>query len=92
MLEKRNFNFDGNLKFRDKGLSGLTVPKWPMGVDKSAKNTPNAPKFICPICLPIEQRLHWASVVRGLIKIVRSICIVLLRVNQRFRHMYCMDF
>ena len=22
-----------------------------MGTDKSAENTPNAPKFICPICL-----------------------------------------
>ena len=28
---------------------GLTVPK--MGADKSAENTPNAPKFICPNCL-----------------------------------------
>ena len=28
----------------------LTVPK--MGADISAENTPNAPEFICPICLP----------------------------------------
>ena len=43
-----------------------------MGADGSAKNTPNASKFICPICLPKpksvgfqEKRLHWASVVRS---------------------------
>ena len=29
---------------------GLTLPK--MGADSSAENTPNAPKFISPICLP----------------------------------------
>ena len=29
---------------------GLTVPKW-------AKNTPNAPKFICPNCLTKPKRL-----------------------------------
>ena len=23
-----------------------------MGADKSAENNPNAPEFICPICLP----------------------------------------
>ena len=27
-----------------------------MGADKSAKNTPNVPKFICPICLPKPKR------------------------------------
>ena len=43
-----------------------------MGADSSAENTPNAPEFISPICLPKpnssgfqEKRLHWASVVRG---------------------------
>ena len=30
--------------------TGLTVPK--MGTDSLAENTPNAPEFICPICLP----------------------------------------
>ena len=52
-------------------------------------------QFVCPspkVCDFNEKRLHWASVVRGLIKIVRSICIVILRVNHRFGHMYCMDF
>ena len=41
-----------------------------MGADSSAENTPNAPEFICPICLPKpksldfnEKRLHWAAVV-----------------------------
>ena len=35
-----------------------------------AENTPNAPEFICPICLPkpkssrFKKRLHWVSVVR----------------------------
>ena len=44
-----------------------------MGADSSAENTPNAPEFICPICLPNSKssrfqwkRLHWASVVRGI--------------------------
>ena len=43
-----------------------------MGADKLAENTTNAPKLICPICLPKpkslgfdEKRLHWASVVSG---------------------------
>ena len=42
-----------------------------MGADKLAGNTPNAPKFICPNCLPgpkvwdfDEKMLHWVSVVR----------------------------
>ena len=31
-----------------------------MSADKSAENTPNAPKFICPICLDFnEKRLHF---------------------------------
>jgi hypothetical protein len=44
-----------------------------MGAGSSVENTPNAPEFICTICLPKpksyfnEKRLHWASVVRGLI-------------------------
>ena len=29
----------------------LTVPKWVL-IHSSAENTPNAPEFICPICLP----------------------------------------
>ena len=43
-----------------------------MGADKSAKNTPNAPKFICPspkVWDFDEKRLHRASVVCG-----RQIC------------------
>ena len=42
-----------------------------MSADKLAETTPDAPKFICPNCLPKpkvldfnEKRLHWASVVR----------------------------
>ena len=27
------------------------------GADKSAENTPNAPKFTCPNCLPMPKRL-----------------------------------
>ena len=51
---------------------GLTVPAT-MGADKSAENSPNAPKCICPDCLSKlkgrdfnEKRLHWASIVRAL--------------------------
>ena len=33
-----------------------------MGADKSAENTPIAPKFICPNCLP---KLKKKSIVRG---------------------------
>ena len=39
-----------------------------MGADKSAQNTPNAPKFICPrpkVWYFKEKMLHWASVVRA---------------------------
>ena len=39
-----------------------------MGADKSAENTPNTPKFICPSTKVWdfdEKRLHRASVVRG---------------------------
>ena len=41
------------------------------GADSLAKNTPNAQKFICPICLSKPKRILmkkgfiWASVVRG---------------------------
>jgi hypothetical protein len=34
---------------------GLTAKK--MGADKLAENTPNAPKFICPNCLPKPKSL-----------------------------------
>jgi hypothetical protein len=33
----------------DKGLKDQGTK---MGVDSLAENTPNAPEFICPICLP----------------------------------------
>ena len=43
-----------------------------MGADISAKNIPNAPEFICPICLLKpnvldfnQKRHHWTSVVRA---------------------------
>ena len=43
-----------------------------LGADSSAKNTPNATKSICLICLPKPKslefqwkRLHWASIVRA---------------------------
>ena len=49
------------------GKHGQGTHSTKMGVDKSAKNTPNAPKLNSPS--PIvwyfdEKRLHWASVVR----------------------------
>ena len=45
----------------DKGLSTK------MGADKSAKNTLNAPKFICPNCLPKAKSLgfRWKKVSLG---------------------------
>ena len=53
----------------NKGLTVCTK----MGVDKLFKNTPNAPKFICPKVWDFdEKRLHWASVVRA-IKHVRML-------------------
>ena len=37
-----------------------------MGADKSAENTPNAPKIICPKVWDFdEKRLHWVSEVRA---------------------------
>ena len=36
------------MEHMDKGLVHCTK----MGSDSSDKNTPNAPEFICPICLP----------------------------------------
>ena len=33
-----------------------------MGADKSAENTPNAPKFFGPICLPKSQSLGFSEV------------------------------
>ena len=46
----------------DKGFKSTKL-----GVDKSAENTPNAPKFICPspkVWDFNDKRLHCASVVR----------------------------
>ena len=40
------------MKNMDKELTVCTK----MGVDKSAENITNAPKFICPNCLPNPQR------------------------------------
>ena len=37
------------------------------GADKSTKNTPNAPEFICPICLPKPEcyELQWKKASLG---------------------------
>ena len=43
---------------------GLTVQK--LGTDKSAKNTPIAPKFMCPNCLP-EPKKFGISMKKGFI-------------------------
>jgi hypothetical protein len=37
-----------------------------MGAESSAENTPNAPEFICPICLPKAQKF-WNSMKKGFI-------------------------
>ena len=53
------------------GKHGQGIHCTKLGADSLAKNTLNAPEFICPICLPNpkvldfnEKRFHWASVVR----------------------------
>ena len=49
----------------DKGLTVCTK----MGADKLAKNTPNAPIFICPspkVWDFDEKMLHWVSVVHAM--------------------------
>ena len=54
----------------DKGLTHCTK----MGADSLAQNTPNAPEFICPICLSKSKssgfqwkKALWPSIVRGLL-------------------------
>ena len=42
--------FRNNDWIMEKMDKGLTVPKWVL--NSSAENSPNAPKLICPICLP----------------------------------------
>ena len=44
-------NNNGIMENMDKGLSTK------IGANKLAENTPNAPKFICPNCLPKLKRL-----------------------------------
>ena len=53
------------------GKHGQGTHSIKMGTYSSAENTPNAPKFICPNCLPKPKslgfwwkRLHWVSLVR----------------------------
>ena len=41
------------------GKHGQGIHSTEMGADKSAENTPNAPKFICPICLPKPKSLEF---------------------------------
>ena len=49
------------------GKHGQGTHSTKMGEDRSTKNTPNAPKFVVPNCLPKspQNRLHWTSVVRA---------------------------
>ena len=62
------FEYKGLVFFRNNGLVMETM-EWfnngnhgqgthstKMGADSSVENTPNAPKFICPICLPKPKR------------------------------------
>ena len=37
---------------------GQEIHSTKMGADKSSKNTPIAPKFICPICLPKSKKFE----------------------------------
>ena len=53
---------------------GPTLPIWVLIVWPKIVNTPNAPEFICLICLPSpqvldfnEKRLYWSFVVRVLL-------------------------
>ena len=50
-----------------------------MGADSSAKNTPNAPEFICPICLPHAQKF-WISMKKGFLWRPQSV-IVPMRIS-----------
>jgi hypothetical protein len=57
------FGYKGLVFCRNNGSLMENMDK--MGVDKSVQHTPNAPKIICPNCLPKgwnldEKRLHWA--------------------------------
>ena len=47
----------------DKGLDVLKC----MGADSLAENTPNAPEFICPVCLPKPKSLgfQWTKASLG---------------------------
>ena len=64
------------------GKHGQGTNSTKMGADKSAENTPNAPKFLGPICLPNPKSLRfwikrslWVSVVRGCQPLLRQVLI-----------------
>ena len=66
-----------------------------MGTDSSAENTPNAPEFICPICLPKPKSLwfQWKKASLG----VRSPwsdqnCTVDMYCDTSCESTYCKDF
>ena len=44
------------------GKHGQGTHSTKMGADKSAENTPNAPKFFGPICLPKSKSLGFSEV------------------------------
>ena len=53
-------------------MENITSTK--MGANKFAENTPNAPKFICPICLPKPKKLgfQWKTASLG----IHSLCYI----------------
>ena len=51
---------------------GLTVPKWVLISDKSAKNTPNAPNIFGPICLPEPKSLGFLKKSSLQVSLVRA--------------------
>ena len=45
-----------------------------MGADKSAENTPNATKFLCPICLPKPKLYEFSKKSSLCVSVIRDDC------------------
>ena len=55
-----------------------------MGADKSAENTPNAPKFICPNCLPKHRSLRFSWKIWCPLSVIATIGIMEKYTGQTF--------
>ena len=87
----------GFICVRPENQNHVTSDQWQNSADNSAENTPNAPKFIRPICLSKPKNLgfHWRKASLG----VRSPWFGLLDWEQNFqywqrvpcsKYMYCL--